>query len=84
VGVPEYTPPELHGQRLEAVVRAHNHDAFRLPIVIFQLLWMGRHTFAGKHQGRSDVPIDKAIREYRFAYSQLRSVGLDALPGIQN
>jgi hypothetical protein len=41
---------------------------------------MGRHPFAGKHQGRSDLPIE--IGEYRFAYSQLRSVGLDALPGI--
>jgi DNA-binding helix-hairpin-helix protein with protein kinase domain len=81
VGVPEYTPPELHGQRLERVVRTHNHDAFGLAIVIFQLLWMGRHPFAGKPQGRGDVPIEKAIREYRFAYSQLRSVGFEAPPG---
>jgi DNA-binding helix-hairpin-helix protein with protein kinase domain len=81
VGVPEYTPPELHGQRLETVVRTHNHDAFGLAIVIFQLLWMGRHPFAGTPQGRGDMPIEKAVKEHRFAYSQLRSVGIDAPPG---
>jgi DNA-binding helix-hairpin-helix protein with protein kinase domain len=84
VGVPEYTPPELHGQRLETVVRTHNHDAFGLAIVIFQLLWMGRHPFAGTPQGRGDMPIEKAIKEHRFAYSQLRSAGMDAPPGHQS
>jgi DNA-binding helix-hairpin-helix protein with protein kinase domain len=82
VGVPEYTPPELQGQRLESVERTLNHDAFGLAIVIFQLLFMGRHPFSGTPKGSGDLPIEKAIREYRFAYSQRRDVGLDAPPGV--
>jgi DNA-binding helix-hairpin-helix protein with protein kinase domain len=82
VGVPEYTPPELQGQRLETVERTPNHDAFGLAIVVFQLLFMGRHPFSGRPKSSTDLPIEKAIREYRFAYSQKRDVGLDAPPGV--
>jgi DNA-binding helix-hairpin-helix protein with protein kinase domain len=70
VGVPEFTPPELHGQRFDQVVRTVNHDAFGLSILIFHLLFMGRHPFAGRYQGHGDMPLDRAIRELRFAYSQ--------------
>lgn len=45
VGVPEYTPPELQGKSFNGVVRTSNHDAFGLAIVIFQMLFMGRHPF---------------------------------------
>ena len=43
VGVPEYTPPELQGQPLGSIVRTANHDCFGLAVIIFQLLFMGRH-----------------------------------------
>jgi DNA-binding helix-hairpin-helix protein with protein kinase domain len=82
VGVPEYTPPELQGQRLEAIERTQNHDAFGLAVVIFQLLWMGRHPFSGRPQGGGDISIETAIKEFRFAYSKKRSVGMDAPPGV--
>lgn len=73
VGVPEFTPPELHGQPFGRVERTPNHDAFGLAVLVFQLLFMGRHPFAGRFLGRGDLPIERAIREFRFAYSQSAS-----------
>lgn len=69
VGVAEFTPPELQGQRLDQVVRTANHDAFGLAVLVFYTLFMGRHPFAGRFKGSGDMPMDLAIREFRFAYS---------------
>jgi DNA-binding helix-hairpin-helix protein with protein kinase domain len=80
VGVPEYTPPELQGLNLGTVVRTPNHDAFGLAIVIFQLLAMGRHPFVGSY-AKGDLPLHRAIAEYRFAYSKQRHVGITPPPG---
>ena len=80
VGVPDYTPPELQGLKLNTVVRMPNHDNFGVAIVIFQLLFMGRHPFSGAYRS-GDMPIEKAISEHRFAYSTTRSVGMTPPPG---
>ncbi len=69
VGVPTYTPPELQNQDFTLVTRTPNHDAFGLAILIFHLLFMGRHPFAGRYLGPGDMPIEKAISESRFAYA---------------
>src|SRR5262249_8573270 len=69
VGKPEYTPPELCGARLDQLTRAPNHDNFGLAVLVFQLLFMGRHPFAGRFSGTGDMPIERSIAEYRFAYS---------------
>ena len=69
VGVPEYTPPELQGQSLKAIVRTADHDAFGLAVAIFQILCMDRHPFSGRFKGSGDMPIERAIKEFRFAYS---------------
>ncbi len=69
VGVPTYTPAELQGKSFKGVVRSANHDAFGLAIMLFHLLFMGRHPFAGRYLGNGDMPIEKAISEYRFAFS---------------
>jgi DNA-binding helix-hairpin-helix protein with protein kinase domain/uncharacterized protein YgiM (DUF1202 family) len=79
VGVPDYTPPELQGMKLNSVVRTPNHDNFGVAIVIFQLLFMGRHPFSGSYQ-RGEMPIEKAIGEHRFAYGILRNVGMKPPP----
>ena len=50
--------------------RTANHDNFGLAILIFQLLFLGRHPYAGVYSGREDMPIEKAIVEYRFAYGR--------------
>lgn len=47
VGMPEYTPPELHGQRFDRVDRSPEHDRFGLAVLVFKLLMDGRHPFAG-------------------------------------
>lgn len=67
VGVPLYTPPELQGRKLDDVVRTADHDRFGLAILVFQLLFMGRHPFAGRHPERV-LPVETAIRESLFAF----------------
>lgn len=69
VGTPTHTPPELQDKPFRDVVRTQNHDLFGLSIIIFQLLFMGRHPFSGKYLGSEDMPLERAIKEYRFAYS---------------
>ncbi|MDO3408183.1 hypothetical protein QWJ34_00230 [Saccharibacillus sp. CPCC 101409] len=69
VGIPMYMPPELQGVKsFRGVARTRNHDNFGLAVFIFMLLFMGRHPFAGKYAGSGDMPIERAIREFRFAY----------------
>lgn len=68
VGVPLFTPPELQDKEFKSVIRTPNHDNFGLAVLLFQLLFMGRHPFAGKFLGRGDMPIEKAIGEHRFAF----------------
>jgi len=72
VGVPEFTSPELQAKPLDSVIRTPNHDAFGLAILIFYTLFMGRHPFAGRYRGSGDMPMDRAIAEFRFAYSARR------------
>jgi DNA-binding helix-hairpin-helix protein with protein kinase domain len=75
VGKPEYTPTELQGQPFEKVDRTVNHDAFGLAVIIFEVLFMGRHPFSGVYKGVGEQPpISKAIQEGRFAYAQQKSL----------
>lgn len=76
VGSPHFTPPELQSQKLRDVVRNQNHDRFGLAILIFHLLFVGRHPFAGRYRGSGDLPIEKAIAERRFAFSRNRAATL--------
>ena len=71
VGVPHFTPPEL--QSLKSFHGAHrtvNHDNFGLAVLCFHLLFMGRHPFSGVYSGREDMPIEKAIESFRFAFGK--------------
>lgn len=82
VGVPLFTPPELQGQPLRGVLRSENHDRFGLAVLLFHLLYMGRHPFAGRYSGPEEMPIEKAIAEYRFAYGRHRAaLGMQRPPG---
>jgi DNA-binding helix-hairpin-helix protein with protein kinase domain len=67
-GFPEYTPPELQGVAFRDVDRVQEHDCFGLAVVIFQLLFLGRHPYSGMYLGAGEMPLDRAIREFRFAY----------------
>lgn len=69
VGVQHFTPPELQNiKSFHTVARTPNHDTFGLAILVFHLLFMGRHPYAGIYLGQGDMPIEKAIAEFRFAY----------------
>jgi DNA-binding helix-hairpin-helix protein with protein kinase domain len=70
VGTPHFTPPELQSQKLREVVRSQNHDRFGLAVLIFHLLFVGRHPFAGRYRGPGDLSIERAIAESRFAFSR--------------
>lgn len=70
VGVPEYTPPELHGKNFGGLDRSSNHDLFGLAVLVFHLLMMGRHPYAGVPRINADVPIEKAILEGDYAYTR--------------
>ena len=74
VGKAEYTPPELQSAPLDKTLRTENHDNFGLAVLVFQLLFMGKHPYAGRYSGREEMPISRAIEECRFAYSDQRAV----------
>ncbi|HNX17267.1 MAG TPA: hypothetical protein PKM50_02945 [Methanoregula sp.] len=92
VGVAQFTPPELQKLKdFKMQQRSQNHDNFGLAILIFLLLFMGRHPFSGVYKGPEDMPIERAIAEYRFAFGRNaaikamspppNSVGLSIVPG---
>jgi DNA-binding helix-hairpin-helix protein with protein kinase domain len=68
VGVGHFTPPELQQRNFRDILRTTNHDNFGLAVLIFHLLFMGRHPFAGRFLGTRDMPIETAICESRFAF----------------
>jgi len=76
VGVENFTPPELQGKPFQGVLRTPNHDNFGLAVIIFNLLMMGRHPFAGKYAGRDEMPVELAIAQYRYAYGRDAAVSL--------
>jgi DNA-binding helix-hairpin-helix protein with protein kinase domain len=68
VGVPHFTAPELQGQAFRGLHRTPEHDGFGLAVLVFHLLFMGRHPFVGRYVGAGDMPVERAIKEGRFAY----------------
>lgn len=79
VGVPDFTPPELHGKNLASVQRTLEHDNFGLAVAIFHLLFMGRHPYAGRYNG-PDISMGDAIAQNRFAFSLTRQATTQTTP----
>ena len=72
VGVSHFTPPELQGlPSFDGVKRSFNHDNFGLALLIFHLLFGGRHPYSGVPL-RKDVgeALETDIKNFRFAYSR--------------
>ena len=69
VGTAESTPPELQGQAFGAFIRSANHDLFGMAVLIFQLLFQGRHPYSGIHADGSTPTPAEAIKGNRFAYA---------------
>ena len=71
VGVPEFTPPELQQiPSFRNLVRTVNHDRFGLAVLLFYLLLMGKHPFAGRPLDDREMDLDEDIRHFRFAYGR--------------
>lgn len=91
VAISHFTPAELMGRSLEGTRRSQNHDNFGLAVLVFHLLFLGRHPFAGTYLGPGEMPIERAIAEGRFAYGRTalrrqmkqppHSLSLSVLPG---
>ncbi len=79
VGVPDFTPPELHRKNLTSVKRTIEHDNFGLAVAIFHLLFMGRHPYAGRYNG-PDISMGDAIAQNRFAFSLNRRSATQTTP----
>ena len=69
VGIAHWTSPELQGKTFRGLERSVNHDLFGLAVLIFRILFMGRHPYAGIPLTQTDLPLEKAIAEFRYAYS---------------
>ena len=67
VGVAHYIPPELQGKSLRSLVRTENHDRFGLAVLIYQLLFVGRHPYAGIYGGKGDPSFEQLIADFRFS-----------------
>jgi DNA-binding helix-hairpin-helix protein with protein kinase domain len=91
VGVPRYTPPEiLTLGTFENVERTVNTDVFSMSILIFQLLFLGRHPFSGINLTNTEIDEENAIRNNYFFFSlnkknqkikpPLNSLTLDEFP----
>jgi len=71
VGVSHFTPPELQGiSSFEGVARTANHDNFGLALLIFHLLFGGRHPFSGVplRNGVGEA-LETDIKSFRYAYA---------------
>ncbi|WP_457332725.1 helix-hairpin-helix domain-containing protein [Rhizobacter sp. P5_C2] len=72
VGVSHFTPPELQGlSSFDGVVRSANHDNFGLALLIFHLLFGGRHPYSGVplRNGVGDA-LETDIKALRYAYAR--------------
>lgn len=64
VGTPEYLSADLQGADLRTVRRQPQHDVFALSVLIYQLLFDGRHPFAG-YGGRPSANLADNIRRVK-------------------
>jgi DNA-binding helix-hairpin-helix protein with protein kinase domain len=76
VGTPHFTPPELQAKKLRDIPRQVDHDLFGLGVLLFHLIFVGRHPFAGRFHGAGELTIERAIAERRFAFSRNRAATL--------
>jgi len=84
VGVSHFTSPELQGiSSFKGVTRTSNHDNFGLALLIFHLLFGGRHPYSGVplSKGVGDA-LETDIKNFRYAYSRdSASRGIGPPPG---
>ena len=72
VAMPEYAAPDLHSRNLANVRRTNHHDTFALAILIYQLLYEGRHPFSTSMGATrsGETSLISSIRRGRFVQLQ--------------
>lgn len=65
----ELLAPELHGQDLDLVERTITHDCFPLAVLLFHILVLGRHPYAGIPVDDQEFTLETAIVNHWYAYS---------------
>jgi len=72
VGVPEYQPPELQHVSFASVDRLPSHDLFGMAVMIFQLLFVGKHPFMGRlpNPGTAPPTIGENIAQGNYFYDE--------------
>lgn len=72
VGVPHFTPPELQSlTSFNGFTRTTNHDNFGLALLLFHVLFGGRHPYSGVplKSGVGDA-LETDIKNFRYAYAR--------------
>lgn len=72
VGVSHFTPPELQSlSSFDGFTRTTNHDNFGLALLIFHVLFGGRHPYSGVplRRGVGDA-LETDIKNFRYAYAR--------------
>ncbi|GJQ37583.1 MAG: hypothetical protein JETCAE01_35930 [Anaerolineaceae bacterium] len=71
VGGAHFTPPELQAvASFDQVPRTSNHDNFGLALLIFHLLFGGRHPYSGiPLRNDAGEALEKDIQAFRYAYA---------------
>lgn len=72
VGVAHFTPPELQSlPSFDGFTRTTNHDNFGLALLIFHVLFGGRHPYSGVplRSGVGDA-LEGDIKSFRYAYAR--------------
>jgi DNA-binding helix-hairpin-helix protein with protein kinase domain len=83
VGVPEYQPPELQNVPFGSVDRLPSHDLFGMAVMIFQLLFVGKHPFMGRLPNPGNVAptiAENIVNGNYFYDEQARKLGLRPPP----
>lgn len=72
VARPEYLAPELHGLSLDDRERFPTSDRFGLAVLLFQVLALGRHPFAGRPREADSTPVtlEEAMRRGWFPHAE--------------
>jgi DNA-binding helix-hairpin-helix protein with protein kinase domain len=71
VAKPEYLPPELQGDpSVRGIRRQKQHDLFGLAVLVFEMLMLGRHPFAGVPVSGELPETQECIRRKMYPYAR--------------
>lgn len=70
VGVSHFQSPEMQQVSFANTKRSKNDDCFGLAVLVFHLLFLGRHPYVGRWKGGKDLSIEEAIQNRVFFYSE--------------